>query len=224
MDSVLTTLTIAGGVTGLLATLVTVPFTPARYWSWRVRKHAETVKALDPERQKNQHEILSRHSDYLASRAAAAYHIPTDWGQVRVTVFLVGWFVGMAATAAFMYFGQGRMPWDGLDWPDMYAAVMAIPCIALFSWVLASGYRIRRQHRQKFVSLGCPPDYRRPRTLRELGRAVARRESILGRAVGLRKAGAMPPDWRPSSRSGGLRRKLSAWGRGRPWLLGGFLR
>lgn len=220
----LTTLTIAGGVTGLLATLVTVPFTPARYWSWRLRKHAETVKALDSERHSNQHEILSRQSDYLASRAAAAHHIPTDWGQVRVTVFLVGWLLGMTATAAYMYFVQGRMPWDGLEWPDMYAAVLAVPCLALFSYVLLMGFVDRRRHRRRFVALGCPPSYRRPRTLSELYAATARRQVIVGRAVQLRKAGRIPSDWRARSRTSVRRRKLSAWGRERAWLFGGFLR
>ncbi len=224
MDSVLTTLTIAGLVTGLLATLVTVPFTPARYWSWRLRKHAETVKALDPERQSNQHEILSRHADYLAGRAAAVYHIPTDWGQVRVTVFLIGWILGMTGTAAHMYFVQGRLPWYGLEWPERYATVMAVPCLALFGWVLLNGYLIRRHHRHRFVALGCPPDYRRPRTMSELVATIKRRDEAVSRAVQMRQAGSIPPDWRPTSRVARWRRRASNWGRGRPLLLGGFLR
>jgi DNA-binding GntR family transcriptional regulator len=86
MDTFQTLLVVATGVVGLLATISTLPLSPARFWSWRLRKHMETVKALDPERHAAQYAVLVRRADELASEAAAAHHIRTPWSRFVMTL------------------------------------------------------------------------------------------------------------------------------------------
>lgn len=230
MDSVLTTLTIAGGVTGLLATLATVPFSPARFWSWRLRKHTETVKALDPERQANQYEILMRRADYFASRVAAAHHFPTDRTRFRLVALIIGSLVGIFASVIYMT-ASGRNPLEGLGFFDLLTLVVAAMMLLTWADMTWKSYKHTRWHRERFIRKGCPPTYAVPPTLRDALResraADADPNHLLWRrqerATTLRRNGTLPSDWKPVSWSAGQRRKLSALVRGRPWYVGGFL-
>ncbi|CAN5550225.1 hypothetical protein BH11ACT6_BH11ACT6_29910 [soil metagenome] len=225
MDSVLMTLSIAGGVTGLLATLVTVPFSPARFWSWRLRKHMETVKALDADRHRNQHEVLMRRADVLASKAAAAYQIPMDPGYIRLAVFSFGWFAGLIGTSVWLYLSRGWMPWTNMAPVDVMGLFIIPLFLALDGWVALRGFRFQRRHRQLFIARGCPPDYPQPRGYRQLRRDALSRDDGRIRARRMRRAGAIPEDWRPRNRMATMRRQVSAWSRNRPWYRGGvFLR
>lgn len=194
----------AASATGaFLAFLASVPFSPARFWSWRVRKQMDTVKALDPDRHKAQREVLLRQADVLASRAAAAQRIPTPWKRY---VFGV---------AAWAYFGWGIVAFvvdrvRGVNLRPM-DATMGIAVTIVFVW-----YAIRstvvyilydRRERARFIAEGCPADFVRVPTLHERVRAaqnaqhlanarvVAYHRRVRRRAKQMKKAGVMPDDW-----------------------------
>lgn len=215
-------LTIAGGLTGLLATLATVPFSPTRFWSWRLRKHMETVKALDADRHKNQHEVLMRRADVLAGRAAAAYHIPMDSGYIRLAVFACGALLGLVGTSIWLYFSRGWMPWTNMAPPEVLMMIFALVVLAGYSVIAMRGFSIHRLHRKLFIALGCPPDYRRPRGYGQLQRDVVKRDRVFARAHKMRRTGAIPADWRPRNNRASVRRRVSAWSQNRPWYRGGF--
>lgn len=86
-------MTVVTGALSLLGTLVGLPFTPPRFWAWRLRKHMENVKAVDAERQPNQHEVLMRRADYIADKVAAVYHIPADRQMFRLAIIHIGFFL-----------------------------------------------------------------------------------------------------------------------------------
>ena len=92
LASIASTATVMSASITLLTFMATVPFSPARFWSWRLRKHGQTVAALDTDRHKNQREVLLRTTDYLASKAAATQQIPTPWKRYVVGSFIWTYF------------------------------------------------------------------------------------------------------------------------------------
>ncbi|MEH3141769.1 MAG: hypothetical protein PGN37_16640 [Mycobacterium kyogaense] len=228
MESALTLVGIATGLATLLAAVVSLPFTPARFWSWRLRKHAETVNVIDPERQPHQHEIVMRHADLLASKVAAAHHIPTDWNRFKWTMISIGFPVGVALSSVWMVV-RGQKPWDGLTPLDIYGFVFATMWWFATVLLLIASYKQTRMQRLRFIELGCPPDYEPPTNWSEA--RIADFPSHLRsvnhtwrRARDMRKAGSIPAEWRPRNEAAALRRKVSVWARDRPWYLGGMLR
>jgi hypothetical protein len=225
------TFAIATGASTLIATAVSLPFTPARLWSWRLRKYMETVDALDDdERYANQREVLKRRGDYIASKVAAATHIPTDWQRFRKAIIEVAFLVGFVITAAVtVIFHQWSRAFG-----DDYITWMAA-AFALFAWLnnarlLIGSFLSTRDHRRAFIDAGCPPDYPVPEPLlrqqRRVVQASFRRDSAvraLARSRRMRDTGMLPADWRPRSNLARYHRSMSAWRRERPWYKGGFI-
>lgn len=161
MQWVLTTLTVATGVLSLLGTLSASPFTPARFWSWQLRKHMENVKAIDAARQPNQHEILMKRADYLVDRVAAAYHIRADRQLLRLATLQTGIFVYVAVALVLQWIylpdqSYLRQP-VGVLMIVSYAALQA-----LFWAIQIATIKGLSAHRAEFIAQGCPPDF--PRT------------------------------------------------------------
>lgn len=173
---------------------MSVPFSPARYWSWRLRKHGEKVAALDPERHRNQREILLRETDLLANKAVAAIQIPTPWK--RYTFGMATWtalaFQGLAL-------GLDPAPIRHTEWLMIGVLFLALPAFG-FLQTFAMWQHIRSE-RARFVRLGFPPTYRPRRDpWEQMWRDYQRGHRLdraHQRAKRLERAGLIPPEWHP---------------------------
>jgi hypothetical protein len=166
-----TTLAIATGTSALIATAVSLPFTPARFWTWRLRKHMETVDAPgDDERYANQAEVLKRRGDYIASKAAAATHIPTDWRRFRHAVLHGSFAVGMVLTYGYtLIFTDWRLAdLDPMAMASPWGWILVVPLLMVWGaevWFISSSFAATKYHRARFIRKGCPPDYPVPPTI-----------------------------------------------------------
>lgn len=158
MQWVLTTLTIGTGLLSLVGTLVSLPFTPARIWSSRLRKHMENVKALDAERHPNQHEVLMRRADHLANKVAAAYHIKADWETFRWAAIQFAFFVYLAVALVLQWI---YLPQESyLQRPvGLLMIVLYVALQTVIGRVQVAKLRSIGAHRAEFIAQGCPPDF-----------------------------------------------------------------
>lgn len=201
---------------GLGAAVASLPLSLARYRAWRLRKHMETVNALDAERHASQREVLLLRADKLANKTAAAYHIPTPWSRFVWMVVVVAWWAG------FVVSGVGTFTSEAISQPEkifmlyVLPGSLVLPCLAVAN--LRRSYGHTSFERERFIRRGCPTDYvARP----AFDRADIRRRAF-SRCMNLRDTHMMPAEWPPHSINAGLRRKVYAWRRGRPWYRGGF--
>lgn len=154
----LTTLTILTGLLSVLATSLTLPLTPPLIWAWRFRRHMETVKAIDAERQRNQHEVLMRRADYFASKVAAAYHIPVAWDIYRWASIQI---VVLPSFAAVLVLQWIYLPDEPLlkRLAYLFMLVCYVTLQAIVGSVQFSRLRKIKAHRAEFIAQGCPPDF-----------------------------------------------------------------
>jgi hypothetical protein len=155
---VLTTLTVVTGLLSLLGTLVSLPYTPARFWAWRLRKHMENVKALDAERQPNQHEVLMRRADYIANKVAAAYHIPANKQMFRLAIIHIGFFlyVVVALVLQSIYLPEQSY----LKRPVGVLMIVGYVVLQVLIWAIQiAQLKAISAHRAQFIARGCPPDF-----------------------------------------------------------------
>lgn len=180
---------LVSALAALLAILVSVPFGPRSYWSWRLRKEASTVEALDPFRHVAQRESLMRTVDGYANKVAATHKIPTPWFSYGIGTFIV---VGAAVFAATTRIGSPQSATRLLVSVSIGLLVMCVPTVLLF---VAGPFKYVKLRRHQFVRSGCPEDfYTHPSNVLWVwmfARLVAR-SSAKRRSKRLRKAGQMP--------------------------------
>ncbi len=219
-------LTAATAISTLLTAAVGLQFTPARYWSWRLRRHMQTVEAIDSERQKNQREVLMRRADYLSSRVAAAYRIPTDWGRFCYAAIQFGIFLSfiMLPIVLFIIYGPDELFDEDFDEDNAGGNVVLSFLIVWGIWLFESvplvrSFVITRRVRAEFIRRGCPPGFRKPKSYwawrrrrwpidHDPNQVFAR---TVKRAIRLRISGKLPAEWPPHSRVAVFRRELCAW-------------
>jgi hypothetical protein len=224
----LATLTAAGSVSTVLTTLVGLQFTPARYWSWRFRRYMQTVKEVDAVRQPNQYAVLMPRANYLSSKVAAAYRIPTDWGRFGHAAVMFGFFVGFILTSiiqAIFFRGSPSV------WSSPVGAVIAVFAVVLWSLdarILIHSFYLTRNARARFIKQGCPPNFPVPERYWAMRRRIARADLnpndphrlALRRSRVLRDTGMIPREWRPRSFAAIIRRELADWRRNRDLVYG----
>jgi hypothetical protein len=244
LATVAATLGVCTAASALIATAVSLPFTPARYWSWRLRKHAETAAALgDNERYANQRAALDLRGDAIANNAAAAFRIPTDWDRFGFAMANVGLVAGVAATS-FELQAKGQQygllsrwlwvaPFELMPGIRVPFIVVGIPVACLYVVMVCAmvrGFQSTHRERKRFISEGCPPNFvmqpmpwsiggRYP-TDADRDRAFRWQKATV-RGGRLADAGTMPEWWKPRSRSARARRRFGAWRRSQPWYRGG---
>jgi hypothetical protein len=155
-----TTIAIATGASALLATVITVPFTPARWWAWRLRKHVETVNAIDAEMYPSQRQALSTRTEFLTSKVAAAYAVPTDWQRYRPAIYYIVWVFSMAVTLgieALLASRQFRDP-DDIGWV-IYTGVFLVLTAIIDAIGLGIAVFHSHRERQRFIAAGCPVNF-----------------------------------------------------------------
>jgi hypothetical protein len=147
---------IFSGAAAFVTFLATVPFSPARYWAWRLRKQTDTVKGLDPDRHKAQRDVLMRPVDDLANRAAAAQRIPTPWRRYIILVALpLSVFYLLIALLAF-FIGVVHNTQSQFVFVALVFGTIVLLCIAV-----AVPYKIVRlllynkRERRRFIDEGC---------------------------------------------------------------------
>jgi hypothetical protein len=150
------TTTVASAVAAFLAYLGSVPFSPARFWSWRLRTHMQTVNSLDDGRHKAQKEVLLRRADYLADKAAAAHQIPTPWWQYVIGSAIWVYFAAAFANAAWEHYHLGIRVYPIFWVTASYACVLAFPPAYRFTVVYL---RHTARERARFIAEGCPADF-----------------------------------------------------------------
>ena len=152
-------LTAATAISTLLTAAVGLQFTPARYWSWRLRRHMQTVEAIDSERQKNQREVLMRRADYLSSRVAAAYRIPTDWGRFLLrgySVWYLSELLSVLPIVLFIIYGPDELFDEDFDEDNAGGNVVLSFLIVWGIWLFESvplvrSFVITRRVRAEFI-------------------------------------------------------------------------
>jgi hypothetical protein len=196
----------------LLSSFVALPFSPALFWSWRLRKHSDTVKTLDSQRYPRQLDVLDQRTEYLVSKVAAAYRVPTNWRIVRYMVFWIVYSVVMA------------VQWLHIPWPESPGGevlevafiAVAVQAVVLFFAAAWRGLAHTRSERARFIASGCPTGFvvrrrRRPagsdpstgiwdryidRAYRPLIPPSPYRRRVKQRRRQLRREGNMPASWR----------------------------
>ncbi|MGV0715911.1 hypothetical protein ABQE93_10945 [Mycolicibacterium sp. XJ662] len=190
------TATVVPAILTLVTFLVSVPFSPARYWAWRLRRQGETVAALDPERHRNQREALLCQTDYLADRAVAAAQIPTPWK--RYTLGIFAWTHLLTLGLSLVILDPPPARAFG-EWAMIAFFFYAFP---VFGFTLTFGmWQYIRSERVRFVRSGFPPNFRiRRDPWIQMWRDYERRENLakaLQRAKRMDRTGLIPPRWRP---------------------------
>jgi hypothetical protein len=214
---IVSTATVASGAAAFVAFLASVPFSPARFWSWQLRKHMETVSALAEDRHKAQREVLMRRADELASKAAAAQRIPTPWK--RYVIGTAGWVFLGALTVNYIAIAHAtlKVRWSDEFWESLpaliYLPVALLLCLGFAYKSTVVYVRYNARERARFIEEGCPADFATEPTVHERGDAWAEQErqrslrraaiyfSGLERAKRMKKAGVMPDTWPSHSRA-----------------------
>lgn len=183
--------TVASGSVALLTFLASLPFSPARFWTWRVRKQMETVNALDPERHKALREVLLRKADELAGKAAAAQRIPTHW--VRNVIGSVVWMYAITATIVLPWAWSHHedLPKAFGDWFMIIAGVLLGYGFAYRATVVYVLHN--RRERARFIQEGCPANFVVRPTLHERERAAQVINVFLKRELRRMERAGKPP-------------------------------
>jgi hypothetical protein len=204
--------TLVPAVIALVTFLASVPFSPARFYAWQLRRQGETLAALDPVRHKNQREVLQGRVDHLANKAAAAQIVPTPWKRYVIGAFIWSYLAWMT----FLLVWQGPSGPPGTpSWPippGPMGWVFAIWFQLMVAWAGLRSTLVyavnNRRERAKFIAAGCPPDFVprphlheriRAAEVREMEQAVDARRPYR-RARQMWRDGTMPAEWRPRSR------------------------
>lgn len=196
--------TVVSGVAALLPFLLTVPFSPARLWARRLRRHMEIIEALDPERHKTQRETLLVHADVLANKTAAAYQVRTPWKRYVLGVFV--WSYLLVLLGGFVVDRWRGVPVDLFLWGLWVVATISCFGVAYRSTVAYVLYTARE--RTRFIEEGCPANFAVRSTPHARMKAAdtrwlaeqETRRTVRKRARKMKKAGIMPKEWPPHSR------------------------
>ena len=203
--------TLVPAVIGVVTFLASVPFSPARFYAWQLRRQGATVAALDPERHANQREVLQRRIDYLASKAAAAQHIPTPWRRYVIGAVIWSYFAWMIFLLAWQgpagppgsppsFIPPGALGWLFAVWFQILVAWAGLRSTLVYA---VNNYR----ERARFIAEGCPPNFEPRPHLHARIRAteeaeieeVIRADPAAVRALRMGKRGEMPNHWRTRS-------------------------
>jgi hypothetical protein len=115
----------------------------------------ETLNALDDDRHKAQKEVLLRHADYLANKAAAAHQIPTPRRH----------YAFGSASVFFFVVASANMVWEHHLGFRIYPITWVLAAAAFGACFITAysslGVELRRtaRERKRFIAEGCPADF-----------------------------------------------------------------
>ncbi len=156
--SIAATMAIASAATTLLTVLVGIPFTPARYWQWRLRKHREVMDAIGEEAHPNQYAALTPRATFLANKVAAYHRVPTGTATKFITWLVLIAFVNVIISLIYL------VPYI-LAAPILWATVFTLIVVQILVSFIHSVHRVtvrllhEYRERKRFVNEGCDREF-----------------------------------------------------------------